>query len=91
MRGVRDVLRKTFDVIDEEELEKLTRGIRAVVSVDLIDPSYLSPTKDLLNHEGAHSLARRAVTGHLGQALASDPGLLEALAKRLADKANAPD
>ncbi|PRQ05306.1 DNA gyrase subunit B [Enhygromyxa salina] len=92
MRGTRDVLRRTFEVADQDELDELTRGLCAVVSVNLIDPAYGAPTKDLLKNPEAHTLVRRAVIDGLSEALAAQPALFEALTKRLADNADeSPD
>ncbi|MFK8001009.1 MAG: ATP-binding protein [Polyangiales bacterium] len=83
MRGTRDVLRQTFDVVDQDELDELTSGLRAVVSVHLIDPSYGAPTRDLLKTPEAYSLVRRALIKDLGAVLSAKTPLRQALAIRL--------
>ena len=85
------MLRKTFDVVDQDELDKLTQGLRAVVSVHLIDPTYSAPTRDLVKNPEAHTLVRRAVVKDLSAALSAESLLRQALAKRLADDADDAD
>ncbi|MFT5354754.1 MAG: DNA gyrase subunit B [Polyangiales bacterium] len=83
LRGTRDVLRQTFEVVDQDDLDELTRGLRAVVSVSLIDPSFGAPTRDLLKNPEAHTLVRLAIVKDLNAALSTQTPLREALAKRL--------
>ncbi|MCA9577673.1 MAG: ATP-binding protein [Polyangiales bacterium] len=64
--------------------DRVARGLVAVISVTLVDPSYGAPTKDQLTTPAARGLVERAVREGFGAALAKDPQLAASLTERLA-------
>jgi DNA gyrase subunit B len=65
------------------KIDALLAGLQAVVSVMLVDPTFESPTRDLLANPAAGEWVERILVEQLPAQLAAEPGLLAALRARL--------
>jgi DNA gyrase subunit B len=83
IEGYRQGLAKALRRRDHRRVfEKLSRGLHAVIAVDIVDPEYAGPTREKLNSKTAREAVREATATALAAALASDPAIERVVAAR---------
>jgi DNA gyrase subunit B len=84
IEGFRHGLAKALGRRDHRRVfDKLSRGLHAVIAVDVVDPEYEGPTREKLNSKTAREAVREATATALTDALASDERIARAVAGRL--------
>jgi DNA gyrase subunit B len=82
--GFRFGLAKAFRRRDHRRVfDALSRGLNAVLSVDILDPTFEGPTKERLTSIDARNVVRDATARALEHVLVSDPQVARAVAARL--------